>query len=356
MKKINFYLFITLLLAFFSCSTDIEVNAPYEDITVVYGMIDPADSIHYIKVNKAFIGASSAIDLAADADNFNYANGVLEVTVEEYNEESLLKTHVLTRVEDEVIKNQGIFDNTGNVLYKFIDPAINEANTYKLKVVNKELNKVVRSETDIVNNYKSGGNIRGFSFYANDSYFTQQITLVVGSNVGRVEAVLNFHYTEYYTTASGLLPVEKTVVMPIGEKEATSSTVTELLEWEMKGESFYQKIETAVPLPSEVPFFSHRHVNDITIDYKIAGTELSTFMKVSAPSNSVNQEKPNYTNIDNGIGIFSSRTTMVDTPSDVSPSHAVNITPGSIEQLTTLGRGFCFGAASPTSTFGCTQL
>ena len=355
MKKINCSLFIVLLFVFFSCSTDIEVNAPEEDITVVYAMINPADSIHYVKINKAFIGAESAIDLAANSDNFNYKDSELEVTIEEYSGETWVKAHVLTRTEDEVIKSEGVFDNTGNVLYKFIEPAINESNTYKLKVVNKVLDKVVRAETDIVNNYKSGGSVRGFTFWTGRQYATQEISLVVGNNVGRVEAILNFNYTEHYTTASGLPPVDKTITMSLGEKEATSSAVTQLLEWEMKGENFYQKVEDAVALPSDVPFFSHRLVNDMSIDYKIAGTELSTFMKVAAPSNSVNQDKPAYTNVENGIGIFSSRTTMIEVPADVSPSFAVNVTSNTIDKLASLGLGFCFGASS-TSTFKCTQL
>jgi hypothetical protein len=46
----------------------------------------------------------------------------------------------------------------------------------------------------------------------------------------------------------------------------------------------------------------------------------------------------------------------VETPSDISPSFPVNLTSASIDKLTTLGKGFCFGVASPTSSFGCTQL
>jgi hypothetical protein len=39
----------------------------------------------------------------------------------------------------------------------------------------------------------------------------------------------------------------------------------------------------------------------------VAATELSTFLEVHEPSSSLVQEKPEYSNIENGIGIFSAR-------------------------------------------------
>ncbi|MCO6499807.1 MAG: DUF4249 family protein [Vicingus serpentipes] len=349
MKKIYFHLFMFPLLAFFSCSTEIDVNAPYEDITVVYGLINPADSVHYIKVNKAFSGTSSALDLAANSANFNYSAGVLEVTVEEHNSNGLVKSYLLTRTVDEVIKDPGIFDNSGNVLYKFIEPAINEKSFYKLKIVNKELNKEITAETEIINSSKLGGKITVFTFWNGTQYSTQEISLTTGENIGKVEAVLYFNYTEHYTTASSKDSVLKTVKMSLGEKEV----LTKSLKWELKGEAFFDNIVSNVTPTSSMPFFSHREVNDISLEFKIAGTELSTFMKVTAPSTSVNQDKPKYTNVNNGIGIFSSRTIQIEIPNNPNPAHPVNVDQNTIIKLQTLGLGFCH---STTSSFKCTQL
>ena len=41
--------------------------------------------------------------------------------------------------------------------------------------------------------------------------------------------------------------------------------------------------------------------------FAVAGDDLNTYMEVSAPSTGIVQEKPSFTNITNGIGIFSAR-------------------------------------------------
>lgn len=350
MKNTYFLLCAFSFLAFFSCSTDIEVNAPYKDIPVVYGLLDPADSINYIKINKAFTGNANAIDLAANATNFNYPADALDVIIEEYNNNTkLIQSYLLTRTVNEVLKDPGIFDNSENVLYRFDQP-INRDNHYRLKIINKELDKEITAETEIVGESKLGVYTKEFSFYTN-KYISQEIALTVGKDVGRVEAVLTFNYTEYYTSASMINPISKKVVMTLGEKEA----ITKSLSWELKGETFFDNITANVPAPSSIPFFSHREVGNISLEFKIAGTELNTFMKVTAPSTSVNQEKPKYTNVDNGIGIFSSRTKITIITSTGNSSYPINLSQQTVQKLHDIGLEFCYGNSS-TSSFKCNPL
>ncbi|MBK9627952.1 MAG: hypothetical protein IPO56_09700 [Flavobacteriales bacterium] len=42
------------------CSSELDINAPYKDITIVYGLLDSHDPIQFIKVNKAFLGEGDA--------------------------------------------------------------------------------------------------------------------------------------------------------------------------------------------------------------------------------------------------------------------------------------------------------
>jgi hypothetical protein len=50
-----------------------------------------------------------------------------------------------------------------------------------------------------------------------------------------------------------------------------------------------------------------RYTNDLDVIISVAAEELNTYMEVNEPSNSIVQDKPEYSNITNGIGIFSSR-------------------------------------------------
>jgi len=73
MKYLSIILFSIILFGGVqSCSTDVDINAPWKDITVVYGLLNQNDNIHYIKVNKAFLGDASAYEMAAISDSVNY--------------------------------------------------------------------------------------------------------------------------------------------------------------------------------------------------------------------------------------------------------------------------------------------
>ena len=363
MNKSLYFLFLLVTIGLFSCETDIDVNAEYKDIPVIYGLIDPLESVHYVKVNKAFLGTGNALDLAANANSFNYADGEIDVIVEEWNTQGLVQSYALTRTVNEITKDPGIFDTSENVLYKFTENAIDIDNTYKLKVVNSSLSKEITAETKIVKPtvVSQPANKNGkFSFWlgAPATGVANDITISVtsGADVGRVKASLVFNYTENYTIASGKAPVVKRVVMHVGEKQTSTSFGNESLEWEFKSAAFFDNISSTVSSPSTVADFSHRELINISLEFSIAGNELSTFMEVSAPSTSVNQDKPNYTNIENGgIGIFSSREKMIWL-STVNPAGGqVNLHDNTITFLQSLNLGFCFGN-SITSSYKCTQL
>ena len=58
----------------------------------------------------------------------------------------------------------------------------------------------------------------------------------------------------------------------------------------------------------------------------VAADELNTYMEVNEPSNSIVQERPDYTNITNGIGLFSSR---------IKNTRTKKISPETIESIQT---------------------
>ena len=61
---------ILVLLAFSSCENTVDINADWKETIVVYGLLDPNDSVQYIKVNKAFLNQNtSAYTVAQISDS-----------------------------------------------------------------------------------------------------------------------------------------------------------------------------------------------------------------------------------------------------------------------------------------------
>ena len=77
-------LFIALLMTLaWACEEDFEINAPYQDITVVFGLVDPSDDTIFLKINKAFLGEGNTMEMAKIEDSSSYING-LNATIEEW--------------------------------------------------------------------------------------------------------------------------------------------------------------------------------------------------------------------------------------------------------------------------------
>ena len=68
----NRYAFLLFSILFLSCETEVDVNASWEDVTVVFGLLDQSQNEQYIRVNKAFLGSESAMNMASVADSINY--------------------------------------------------------------------------------------------------------------------------------------------------------------------------------------------------------------------------------------------------------------------------------------------
>ena len=101
-QKIGFLAVLTLLWSvFYSCSTDVPINAPYKDIYVVYGVLNATDSIQYIRVSKAFLVNQDAIEYAKTYDPS--VKG-LKVVLKGFG-----KTYTATQIDNVPLKGEGAF-------------------------------------------------------------------------------------------------------------------------------------------------------------------------------------------------------------------------------------------------------
>ncbi|MBK6986941.1 MAG: hypothetical protein IPH33_01125 [Bacteroidetes bacterium] len=74
-----------------SCSTDFDIVAPYKEVIVVNGLINPLDSVHYVHVGKIFLGEGDVYTMAQQADSVNYAD-ILDVKMERLVSKNVVET------------------------------------------------------------------------------------------------------------------------------------------------------------------------------------------------------------------------------------------------------------------------
>jgi hypothetical protein len=153
MKKLLLLLPLLALL-WGSCSNEFEVVADWKEIPVVYGMLSPKDTAHYIRVEKAFLDPdSSAFVIAQIPDSLYYPVNAITVYLERVsNGERYLCTRVDGNIEG-YVREGGIFASQPNWLYKYkpADPnkVLQPGETYRVVIERADGNKPITGETTL---------------------------------------------------------------------------------------------------------------------------------------------------------------------------------------------------------------
>lgn len=149
--KVLIICFLAALLGLSSCSKDFDSNAPYEDVTIVYGILNPDEQDHYIKIYKGFLTPDNAYEAAKEYDSLYYFDQI-DVVLEEYLNDRLTTTYPLEMTTDIPRELEGDFSAPEQLLYHF-SAELNPDALYKLVITNKETGRVVTAETDVIGNF-----------------------------------------------------------------------------------------------------------------------------------------------------------------------------------------------------------
>lgn len=338
MKRISLLL---LLLSFFpfvfqSCETDFDVIAPWQDITVVYGLISQNDSVHYIKINKAFLGEGNALEYAQNQDSSSYG-GNLEVVVKETSNGNVLRTlnFDTTSVFN---KEPGVFYAPHQVVYKsaFTVPSDYSSKelVYDLEIRNKISGKVISAKTPLVNNFVFVPPAQRVINFATEGG-TQRIKWTSAKNGKRYNVAIRFWFDEVMVIDKDTIP--RFIDWHFNSMKSAMLNGGEPMEIAYTPSSFFGICNSLIPYKegSEISESSvnSRIVNRVEFLIAVAGDELNTYMEVNEPSSGIVQEKPDYTNIENGIGLFSCRFIKTNEFVDNGNVVVIKVSPSTEERL-----------------------
>ena len=312
--------FLSISLIFSSCSTDFELNAPYETIPVVYGLLDQSKDTQFVKINRSFLGYGNNVDYAAINDCTHFENVV--AVLEEYNEFGNLIDH--DTLKELMVGNlqPGIFyEDSQKVYYLETDnDSLKEENTYHLKVSVPEKGLNFDAETDLIKgtwlNFKfqtilylagSGFKVADVDLATTeDGYLEQTLRWTTAERGKRYELILRLHYTEVYNDLS---EQEKYLEWNLGRQISVSSSGGEEMFKDVSGGSFFNFIETQLQNYENEDQVMKRVLGMDAVEIILtAGNEdLNTYMQVNEPVTGIVTERPIFTNVNNGIGIFASK-------------------------------------------------
>lgn len=320
MKRHLFSLTLILLL-FCSCETDFELNAPYQTIPVVYGLLDQDLDTQIVKINKSFLGNSNNVNFASinDCTQFDYLIALLD----EYNSTGdIIGTDTFREMYVHNI-DPGIFYEDSQKVYFLSDTAnpLNSNHEYELRVnvPDKDLNFSAR--TGLIDGdqlifdfiFRISLKLNGYrcadkTLETDDEFYDTQIKWNTAQNGKRYELFLRFKFNEHKTDGS----VESRFIdWDLGHQLSVSNGGDEEITKIIRGNNFFEMVNSK--LSSDESFLESQVVkrtfDSTAIEFILtAGNEtLNTYMEVNEPVTGIVTERPIFTNVNNGIGLFASK-------------------------------------------------
>ena len=312
--KVVFLLLLPMTL-FFSCDNKLKVNADWKDITVVYGLLSQNDTVHYLKITKAFLGEGNALMFAAIPDSSNYPDK-LEVKVEGWEKNNQYDSTLKQTIQFDTVtiankeKDSAIFYYPLQLVYKSVGIVhLNQNYIYKLIIKRKSTGKEITSQTPLVNKITSIDQPKGF-INAKASFMPGMQNQVVFTTVKggkRYQIVGRFYYTETNQTDTLFKFIDWVIYSDIKTDNTKGEDIISLT---YSCDAFYSVIGNGIRADinkNNLPAGLKRGAYKMEYIFSVAGDDLNTYMEVTEPSNTIVQERPPYTNVINGIGLFSAR-------------------------------------------------
>lgn len=305
-----FYLFVSLMVLA-SCDNEVDLNADIEDTTVVYGLLDISEDTQFVKINRAFLeDGANAIQLAKETDRLFYDNLDVKMVEEGSND-----TFQLSTIEKR--KDEGIFSNERNVLFFTTDTLASQTD-YQL-IVRQANGKTTTARSQTLRpiqlirpgrvslDFEDGLRSMNMVRITSSGFVYQDYEIIVrfASNISEIEVNLYFNYEEEFVLNDPNSRVPRTIKIPVGSVRNTdlgSDDQTLVLG----SEYFYSTIAAATPDNS-----NRKVVPNGNIDLEIIAVDVvfGQYTSVYGPLDGLAQVRPEFSNINNGVGLFASRST-----------------------------------------------
>ena len=345
MKKLFLSLSLLAGMVFFNaCTTDVELYSDYKDIPIIYGLLDASQDTNFIRINRAFSGDNdhpiNAANVALIADSCNYP-GKLDARIlrykniygNEYVLDSQTPDSGIIILDTITIhdKEEGVFYSPNQKVY-WTDKPINvntETTKYRYKLVIHKGNDTITSETNVVGGegFKITTESLGFMAAENDN--SGKVKFTLADNAVFYDVKMVFYYKE---SVNGGPMTDKEVSYSFGVKTLEDlgqenervyyvsynvNTLFNLLEEAIGGDTVIN--ENHPNVIRHLHYMDNEGKKPMRIFLSAGSDELYNFIQINSQSGYA-QTVPDYTNINGGYGVFSSRINKVKEVAISSPT------------------------------------
>jgi hypothetical protein len=329
MKILKGLILYSSLLAIQACNNAIDINAPWKETAVVNGFLDIGTSDQFIRITKTFQNASNLTPAqAAQISDSLYFDTLI---VNLYDLTTGTDTFRFIR-KDTIAKDAGYFANDKNYLYYCrMQPA--SGHTYKLEIINPKSGNAYYGQASVIDraNIMNGST---FSSYTVDINYSQYNFVLfewdIVPNAAVYNSIIRYYYDEYpkgqpQNTVTRY--VDESVSVNDITPNASSYFLYRLRATDMN--QFLVNTFGGIPaLSGDTSAFVRTIKPYLVYIVQVGSSDLKTAIDLSKPNTSLLQVKPNYSNVQNGLGLFTCRSTGTKNIPFSSSADQKNMTKG----------------------------
>ena len=312
-KKMRFFLFFLAFVSLCLCACkpkDFSVNAKTEPFTVVYGLLNSNDKVHYIKIFKSFVVEGNAYDVVKDINMYSYMDSI-DVYLNEYNSKNQLYNKFKLDTTTAIPKDSGLFLYPTQILYT-TNVTLKEDYLYEIEIFNPYTKNTVKVKAPVALagkvsiNRPPGPDISITDKSMSFDFFTAK-------NSNMYQLILKFYYTERMMDNTERQPPPVEWVIGSIEDNSNNSGIEKKIPVS-SGSIFFIKVADAIKSNENIRL---RHVDSLVLEVHSAAKDWSLYIKSNLPTWGINQEKLHYSNMiaystETGeekyaMGLFSSR-------------------------------------------------
>jgi hypothetical protein len=321
-SALRFVAFLGISSLFFSgCSTELDPNADYKETMVIYGLLDPSQRTHYIKVNKAFLNTNTnALTIAANnPDSTTYGEN-LEVKLQQLRSDSSLIQEFTLSPFDTASKEPGTFFGPTQRLYRTKGLTLDQNAIYRVVAVNKTSGTTASGATKLVKDFnpEDGKRFCIFRISQKTSPVGQCFSDngVVTTYDPQLKSAISFDLAQNAAIY--------TISMSFDYKESTDGvTVDKRASWQVRNNFLQTYTKDPLSIPIDENYFytnllgiintqndkpsTFRKPGNVYVTVTAGSESLATNHLVNTSFSIFSQVRPQFDNIKNGTGLVGSR-------------------------------------------------
>jgi hypothetical protein len=334
MKPFYLLLCVCLVYLFTGCKPEFELNAPYKDVTVVYGLLNFQDSINYVKIYKGFQSDEpGAVFLdAQNPDSIYYYDKIKAVLLEFDKGKRTTRPEIKLEYTHDFPRDSGVFYfDKEKIIYYTLEP-LDKDRVYKIQITNKTNGNIIEGETNMVGDFRTTIMSSFFDMLRTSA----GITFTKAQNATRYQFFISFVYFEVSNSTNEIVKIAKisrNLTSGIGD-ELVETPYGEFIKYFIP--TFYEDIANNLKQdPNVKRYIGYPGTNGscIEIEGMAAAESFENFLLSNQSTTTFIQINTKYTNLKStsgyAFGVLSSRAKLTPRLMGTTPSSEDSLIMGS---------------------------